>query len=115
MFQNWTFGRRLAAGFGMAGLTLLMIAAVSYANIANLIETDRWVDHSHLVRTSLADLLLELDNAETGQRGYLLVGNDSYLAPYQSALVDIRKTSTSFAPSPSTIRSSRAGSMRSRR
>ncbi|MGA2794011.1 MAG: hypothetical protein ABSE69_10825, partial [Roseiarcus sp.] len=65
MFQNWTFGRRLAAGFGMAGLTLLVIAVVSYVNIANLIETDHWVEHTHLVRTNLANLTLQLTNAET--------------------------------------------------
>ncbi len=92
MFQNWTFGRRLAAGFGMAGLTLLAIAVVSYVNITNLIETDHWVEHTHLVRTNLANLLLQLTNAETGQRGYVIVGNESYLAPYESALVHIRKT-----------------------
>lgn len=91
MFQNWTFGRRLAAGFGLAGLTLVVIAAVSYVNLANLIETDHWVEHTHLVRTNLSDLLLALTDAETGQRGYLITGNESYLAPYQSALVNIKK------------------------
>jgi methyl-accepting chemotaxis protein len=75
----------------MAGLTLLVIAVVSYVNIANLIETDHWVEHTHLVRTNLANLTLQLTNAETSQRGYIIVGNESYLAPYQSALVDIRK------------------------
>jgi len=91
MFQNWTFGRRLAGGFGLAGFTLLVIAVVSYVNIANLIETDHWVDHTHLVRTDLANLLLQLTDAETGQRGFLVTGNEVYLAPYQSALGQIRK------------------------
>jgi methyl-accepting chemotaxis protein len=91
MFQNWTFGRRLAGGFGLAGFTLLVIAVVSYVNIANLIETDHWVEHTHLVRSDLANLLLQLTDAETGQRGFLVTGNEAYLAPYQSALGEIRK------------------------
>jgi methyl-accepting chemotaxis protein len=91
MFQNWTFGRRLAGGFGLAGLTLLVIAVVSYVNIANLIESDHLVEHTHFVRTKLAELLLQLTNAETGQRGFVIVGDDRYLAPYQSALGDINK------------------------
>jgi methyl-accepting chemotaxis protein len=91
MFQNWTFGRRLAGGFGAAGLALLAVVVVSYINIVNLIETDHWVEHTSLVRTNLAELLLQLTNAETGQRGFLIVGNDGYLAPYQSALADIGK------------------------
>ncbi len=91
MFQNWTFGRRLAGGFGLAGLTLLVIAVVSYVNITNLIESDHLVEHTHFVRTKLAELLLQLTNAETGQRGFVIVGDDRYLAPYQSALGDISK------------------------
>ena len=92
MFQNWTFGRRLAGGFGLAGFTLLAISVVSYVNIASLIETDHWVEHTHLVRTNLAELLMQLTNAETGQRGYLLMGDDTYLAPYQGALGNVRKS-----------------------
>jgi methyl-accepting chemotaxis protein len=92
MFNNWTFGRRLAAGFGLAGLMLVVIAVVSYRNIHGLIETDGWVTHTHLVRTGLADLLSELKDAETGQRGYLITGTEPYLEPYQSALVQIRRS-----------------------
>ena len=51
-----------------------------------------WVAHTHQVRTELADLLSELKDAETGQRGYLITGDDSYLAPYQSALGAIKAT-----------------------
>jgi methyl-accepting chemotaxis protein len=85
LFRNWTFGRKLAAGFGLAGLTLLLVAVVSYRNTYNLIENDSWVSHTHQVRTEIADLLSEVKDAETGQRGYVITGDDSYLEPYQSA------------------------------
>src|SRR5882757_5528818 len=92
MFENWTFGRRLAAGFGLAGLMLLIIAAVAYRTTDSLIENDGLVSHTHEVRTELANLVSELKDAETGQRGYVITGNDSYLAPYQSALAEIKST-----------------------
>jgi CHASE3 domain sensor protein len=85
LFRNWTFGRKLAAGFGLAGLTLLLVAVVSYRNTYNLIENDSWVSHTHQVRTEIADLLSEVKDAETGQRGYVITGDDSYLEPYQLA------------------------------
>jgi methyl-accepting chemotaxis protein len=92
MFKNWTVGRRLVTGFGLAGLTLLLIAFVSYRNITGLIDNDAWVEHSNRVRIELANLLSELKDAETGQRGYLLTGVDSYLQPYEAALQEIGST-----------------------
>lgn len=92
MFKNWTVGGRLVAGFGLAGLTLLVIAFVSYRNITGLIDNDGWVEHSTRVRLELADLLSEVKDAEDGQRGYLLTGVDSYLQPHDVALKEISVT-----------------------
>jgi methyl-accepting chemotaxis protein len=92
MFSNWTVARRLIVSFGLAALTLVVIAVVSYRNTSRLIENDAWVTHTYQVQTGLADLLSELKDAETGQRGYLITGDESYLAPYQSALAAIKST-----------------------
>jgi methyl-accepting chemotaxis protein len=92
MFSNWTVARRLIVSFGLAALTLVVIAVVSYRNTYRLIENDAWVAHTYQVQTELADLLSELKDAETGQRGYIITGDDSYLAPYQSALPAIKST-----------------------
>ena len=90
--RSWTFGRRLAAGFGFAGLVLLVIATIGYRTTSGLIENDTKVSHSYAVQGKLDDLLSELKDAETGQRGYVLTGTESYLAPYQSALTGITRT-----------------------
>ncbi|MBO7819322.1 diguanylate cyclase domain-containing protein [Burkholderia pseudomallei] len=37
-------------------------------------------------------VLHDLENAETGQRGYLLTGNESYLSPYRDGLRDLDDT-----------------------
>jgi methyl-accepting chemotaxis protein len=92
MFRNWTIGRRLIIGFGIAGLALVVIALASYRNIIGLIENDGWVEHSNQVRIELAQLLSELKDAETGQRGYLLTGDDGYLQPYETTLREVRTT-----------------------
>lgn len=92
IFKNWTVGRRLVTGFGLAGFTLLVIAFVSYRNITSLIDNDGWVEHSNRVRLQLANLLSEMKDAETGQRGYLLTGVDSYLQPHDAAVQEIGGT-----------------------
>src|SRR5262245_27237683 len=90
MFSNWTVGKRLVAGFGLSALTLIIIAVVSYRNAQAVIENDRWVAHTYQVRTELAELLSQLKDAETGQRGYLITGTERYLAPYQASLSVIK-------------------------
>ena len=78
---NWTFGRKLAAGFAIAVLTLVVIGIAGYKSTAHLIENDRWVAHTHEVRTKLADLLSFLKDAETGQRGFVITGDEGFIEP----------------------------------
>src|SRR5882724_5152372 len=92
VFGNWTVGKRLVAGFGLSALTLVVISVVSYYNASRLIENDTWVKHTHQVRTELALVLSQLKDAETGQRGYIITGVDSYLEPYQSATGAVQAT-----------------------
>nr|WP_241527384.1 response regulator [Sphingomonas turrisvirgatae] len=44
------------------------------------------VVHTHEVITELSSLLSAAQDAETGQRGFLLTGNNRYLEPYQDAV-----------------------------
>jgi CHASE3 domain sensor protein len=90
MFENWTFGRRLAGGFGLAGLVLLVISLVAYRSTDTLIRNDDLVSHTYEVRKGFVDLLSGLKDAETGTRGYIITGDESYLAPYASAESEIR-------------------------
>ncbi len=89
---NWTFGRKLALGFAIAVLTLIVIGFSGYRSTEHLIENDRWVTHTHEVRTKLADLLSSLKDAETSQRGFVITADESFLEPYARSLPDIAKT-----------------------
>jgi methyl-accepting chemotaxis protein len=76
---NWTFGRKLGAGFAMATLTLVVIAFSGYRSTQHLIENSRWVNHAQQVRMDLTGLLSMLKDVETGLRGYVITGNDAFL------------------------------------
>jgi CHASE3 domain sensor protein len=84
--MNWTFGRKLALGFAVAVLTVIVIGVSGHRSTAQLIETDQLVGHSHEVRRVLAQLLSSLKDVETGSRGFLLTGEESYLEPYHAGL-----------------------------
>ena len=90
MIGGWTFGRRLAAGFGLACLVLLLIAGLGDHNTSALVDTEGWVTHTYQVRTRLAELAADMVAAESAERGYLLTGNDGYLDPYRTALGSLK-------------------------
>jgi PAS domain S-box-containing protein len=83
--------RQITAGIGMALALLILNAATSYRNTLKLLENERWVGHTHQVLTELEATLSTLKDAETGQRGYLLTGEERYLEPYHSAIARINQ------------------------
>ena len=83
--------RQITAGIGMALALLIFNAATSYRNTLKLMENEGWVSHTHRVLTELEAALSTLKDAETGQRGYLLTGEERYLEPYHSAIARINK------------------------
>jgi methyl-accepting chemotaxis protein len=91
MFRNWTFGRKVGAGFAVTAIALIAIALTGYRSVNTLIENDKLVAHTHQVRRELADLLQQLTNAETGQRGFVIAGKEEFLDPYNAALSQIDK------------------------
>jgi len=67
-------------------IILISIGALSYrGEVRN--ENDReWVTHSLLVVEQLQEIRIDITLAESGQRGYLLTGEETYLEPYQAGL-----------------------------
>src|ERR1700748_1638785 len=71
----------------IAALAFFLISgAVSYSNVQVLKTDNEKIVHSHDVINALDTLLSMMQDAETGQRGYLLTGNEKYLQPYEEAL-----------------------------
>lgn len=73
-------------GFGLTLAVLVVGGVLGYANVHRLAENEGMVAHTHEVIGELESLLSRLKDAETGQRGYLLVGDEKYLQPYDEAL-----------------------------
>ena len=73
-------------GFVLTVTILLVGAVLGFVNVLRLAENARQVSHSQEVVTEARDLLSVLKDAETGQRGYLLTGDEAYLEPYDNAI-----------------------------
>jgi signal transduction histidine kinase len=72
-------------GFGLILAVLVIGGALGYVNARRLIQNDRMVAQTYEVIGGLETLLSTLKDAETGQRGYLLTEDESYLKPYDDA------------------------------
>jgi len=51
-------------------------------------ESDYWVDHTREVININEQLLSDVKDAESAERGYIITGDEGYLEPYRSASVD---------------------------
>lgn len=64
---------------------LVVVGMLSAWSHVQLLRSNRQVIHSQQVLEDLALVLSTLQDAETGQRGYLLTGNPNFLEPYERA------------------------------
>ena len=55
----------------------------------SVIKAQDWVEHTLIVQKTGESLLGALRDAETGQRGYIVTGDQAYLEPYEKALKTI--------------------------
>ncbi|MCU0541368.1 MAG: CHASE3 domain-containing protein [Oscillatoriaceae cyanobacterium Prado104] len=89
--MNKSLTNQISAGIGFALALLVANAAISYRHTQKILANESLVRHTHQVLTALEATLSTLKDAETGQRGYLLTGEERYLEPYQSAIASINK------------------------
>jgi signal transduction histidine kinase len=85
-----TFQSKLLGGVSAAAALLLFVAGLSYWRLARNAEDREWVVHTYQVMGQLDGILQGMTDAETGERGYILTGENSYLAPYQRGLTEVR-------------------------
>ena len=85
------FGLDPVVAFSLAGAIAFFLISgfVAYFNLQTLRRNTESIVHSHEVIIALDELLSSTQDAETGQRGFLLTNNDRYLEPYNSALSSI--------------------------
>ena len=90
-WNRLSVGTKIGAGFTLALTAIIVIGVVSYRSTDKLTETADWVEHTHKVIEGLEGVLSDLKDAETGQRGFLLAGDEHYLDPYLAGILAVHK------------------------
>ncbi|MCE9603438.1 MAG: response regulator [Planctomycetia bacterium] len=76
---------------GLATVLILFVTSglVSYLNTRALSDNSWWVTHTHEVLAALDDVMSLVTIAETGQRGYVITGDEKYLATYATTILRV--------------------------
>jgi len=82
---RWTIGRKLAVVFAIALIIQIVVGVMTYTSIRRMTADQATVQHSKDVVGALDDMLIAVLDAETGERGYIITGDEAYLAPYKDA------------------------------
>jgi len=62
---------------------LVALGGVSVYSITSIVDTNKQIDHTHVVLGEAAAIVSSAIDMETGMRGYLLAGQDGFLDPYR--------------------------------
>jgi PAS domain S-box-containing protein len=88
--MHWKIGRQLVLwGFAAATTILVFAGWESYRNTMRLVEAAEARKSSFELVQVLDEVEARLVDAETGQRGYLLTGDEAYLEPYHAAIKNL--------------------------
>jgi len=89
--------RNLYLGFSLSLIILLISCTASYVTIQGLLNSKEQVEHTRLVIEELNNTLSAMKDAETGQRGFLLTGNEQFLEPYNTAAGKVNESFLALA------------------
>ena len=85
----WGTSHWVSGVWVVAILSLGANAAVSNYNVRVLINNNQIVSESMAIKRNLDDLLMDLLNMETGHRGFMITGRDTYLEPFEAGTTNL--------------------------
>jgi methyl-accepting chemotaxis protein len=89
MFSNLSVKNKLVVAIGLPVLMMALAGIVIFSNLQTMMTTSHRVTHTHEILGMANGVVSSAVNMETGMRGYLLAGKESFLTPYKDGAQDI--------------------------
>ena len=80
--MTWSVGRKIGVVFGAAVLALVVGGLGAYQSVESLIDAGNRVERGQQTIDSTDKLESLINEAQSGERGYMLTGDETYLEPY---------------------------------
>lgn len=84
-----SFKKQVLTGFAVSLAFVFISALASYLSIRAFNDSNNWIEHTNEVIKISQKTELELINAETGLRGFVLTQQPSYKAPYDKSINEV--------------------------
>jgi CheY-like chemotaxis protein/signal transduction histidine kinase len=85
-----TFKQQVLTGFTVTLLFVFISAFFSFFSIKSLTESSGWVEHTYKVINTAEKARLDLINAETGMRGFIITKNELHKNSYNTSINQIQ-------------------------
>jgi signal transduction histidine kinase/CheY-like chemotaxis protein len=82
--MNLNIKNKILMGACLSLLLVVILAFIANHSIKSLVETAKWVEHTHQVLEHASQVEKLVVDMETGERGYLISGKEEFLKPYES-------------------------------
>ena len=83
-FANLKFAHKLIVVFSTVVAVIVGLSSVSVQSLRSLEDSTKWVNHTYEVIRKAESVSAAIVDMETGQRGFLVVGEEKYLEPFHS-------------------------------
>jgi diguanylate cyclase (GGDEF)-like protein len=77
---------KVIAGFSLGLLLMVGLGVATFRTTKGLLDENQKVTHTFEVIVSLDNVIASMTDAQTGQRGYVITGDERFLEPYNAAL-----------------------------
>lgn len=88
--KKWSIEFKVLAGFAVALAMLAAIGGMAYQAAQGFLQTSHLASRSQETIAALEEIFSLINQAETRQRAYIIIGDDRYLAPRHSSLDRMR-------------------------
>ena len=89
--MRWTIRTKILTGFGLCWAAMVFVGTVASFVTSTMISQAREEKRTHAIHDAIDDLHIEIVNAETSQRGFVITGDEGFLEPYHAALPEIQE------------------------
>ena len=90
--MKWSIGTKISSGFALGLAILVVLGVLSYRDTTGLIASVESVKRTYQILAKLESVISEMTDAETGERGFIITGQDTYLEPYNTAVAEVGVT-----------------------